>query len=129
MTEKIIIRAPAAGSPGGHYSQAVRHGLIVYTAGTVGQDPQTGSIVAGGIQAQVEQALRNLSAILAEAGTSLDNALKVNAYLSDMTDFAAFNQIYTRFFCGAPPPARTTIGVSFAGEIAFEIDAIAFVPD
>ena len=129
MAEKRIIQAPAAGTPGGHYSQAVLYGHLVFTAGTVGQDPQTGTIVAGGVAAQVDQALKNLRAILEEAGTSLDNVLKVNAYLGDMGDFRAFNDVYTQFFSGAPPPARTTVGVGFGGEVAFEIDVIAFSPD
>lgn len=129
MAEKTVINTERAGKPGGHYSQATRYGHLVFTAGTVGQDPATGTIVAGGIHAQVRQSLENLSAVLTEAGTSLDNALKVNAYPGSMADFAAVNAVYAGFFSDSPPPARTTVGVSFAGETAFEIDVIAFVPD
>ncbi len=129
MAEKVAVSTERAGTPGGHYSQAMRFGQLVFTAGTVGQDPRSGQIVAGGIRAQVRQALENVSAILEEAGTSMANALKVNAYLGDMADFAAFNQIYAEYFSSGPPPARTTVGVSFAGEIAFEIDVIAYVPE
>ena len=129
MREKKVITTECAGKPGGHYSQAIRFGQLVFTSGTVGQDPATGAIVPGGTRAQVGQALENVSAILGEAGTSLDHALKVNAYLGDMADFATFNEVYTGFCGGGPPPARTTVGVSFAGEIAFEIDVVAYVPD
>jgi reactive intermediate/imine deaminase len=129
MGEKTVINSERAGKPGGHYSQAIRFGRLVFTAGAVGQDPATGKIVPGGIRAQVRQALENVSAVLEEAGTSLAHALKVNAYLADVADFAAFNEVYAGFFSSGPPPARTTVGVSFAGEIAFEIDVIAYVPE
>jgi 2-iminobutanoate/2-iminopropanoate deaminase len=129
MAEKIVVSSERAGTPGGHYSQAIRFGQLVFTAGTVGQDPETGEIVSGGIRAQVRQALENVSAILEEAGSSMNKALKVNAYLGDMADFAAFNQIYAEYLSSGSPPARTTVGVSFAGEIAFEIDVIAYVPE
>jgi 2-iminobutanoate/2-iminopropanoate deaminase len=124
--EKVVIHTDRAGEPGGHYSQAIRFGQFVFTAGAVGKDPSTGKVV-GGIRAQVRQALENIRAVLAEAGTSLEHVLKANAYLRDIGDFTAFNEVYSEYFDAGPPPARTTVGVSFAGDVDFEIDVIAFV--
>lgn len=125
--EKVVIYTDRAGKPGGHYSQAIRFGQFVFTAGAVGRDPSTDKVVAGGIRAQVKQALENIRAVLEEAGASLEHVLKANAYLRDMGDFTAFNEVYSEYFDAGPPPARTTVGVSFAGDVAFEIDVIAFV--
>ena len=70
--------------------------------------------------------MENIKAILEEANSSLDNVLKVNAYLRDIGDFAAFNEIYSEYLDTDPPPARTTVEVGFAGDVAFEIDVVAY---
>lgn len=127
--EKTIIYTDRATKPEGCYSQATRFQRLIFTAGSVGKDPKTGQVVPGGIRAQVRQTLENLKAVLEEAHTSLDNVLKVNAYLRDMSDFEAYNEVYSEYFDTDAPPARTTVEVgSFPGDIAVEIDAIAYVP-
>jgi len=118
-------RAPAAVGP---YSQAVRCRDLVYTAGQLGMDPQTGRLVEGGVQAQTRQALTNLQAILESAGTSLENAVKTTVFLQDMGDFKAMNAVYAEFFA-ADPPARSTVQVAalpLGGLV--EIEVVAVVP-
>jgi 2-iminobutanoate/2-iminopropanoate deaminase len=93
------------------FSHAVRDGDRVYLSGQVGQDPRTGELVAGDVTAQTEQAFKNLALVLADAGSSLDDVVKVNVYLVDMADFAAMNAVYARQF-SQPYPARTTVAVA-----------------
>jgi 2-iminobutanoate/2-iminopropanoate deaminase len=116
--------APAAVGP---YSQAIRCGDTIYTAGQLGLDPQTGQLV-GGIKAQTEQALRNVAAILAASGASIADVVKTTVYLQDMADFRIMNEVYATFFVDAPP-ARSTVQVAalpLGGLV--EIEAIAIVP-
>jgi 2-iminobutanoate/2-iminopropanoate deaminase len=102
-------RAPAAIGP---YSQGIRAGNLVYTAGQVGLDPQTGKLVEGGIAEQTRRALENIKAVLEAAGTSLDRVVKSTVFLTDMGNFAAMNQVYKQYFGEADPPARTTVQVA-----------------
>jgi len=127
--EKEAFFTNLAGKPGGPYSQAIKYGNLLFTAGTVGVDPVSMKIVKGGIKEQIKQALKNTKAILKEAHTSLDNVIKVNAYLSDMKHFNDFNEIYKEYFNFTTPPARTTVQVRFLDDIEFEIDVIAFIPN
>jgi 2-iminobutanoate/2-iminopropanoate deaminase len=126
---KEAVLTNLAGQPGGHYSQAIRYGNLLFTAGAVGRDPKTMKIVNGGVKAQIKQALENTKAILKEAKTSLDNVIKVNAYLSDMKYFNDFNEVYKEYFNSTPPPARTTVQVGFLNGIEFEIDVVAYIPN
>ena len=113
------------GPPVGPFSHAVRGGEAIYLSGQVGHDPATGRLVEGGVAAQAEQALRNLSAVLEAAGRTLDDVVRVGVYLADMGDFAAMNEVYARAF-EAPYPARTTIGVAALPlGAAVEMDCIA----
>jgi 2-iminobutanoate/2-iminopropanoate deaminase len=116
--------APAAAGP---YSQAIVSGGFVYCAGQVGLDPQNGTLVEGGIEAQTERALQNLGAVLDAAGSSYAAVVKTTCFLADIADFAAFNAVYGRFF-PAPPPARSTfqVGRLPLGAVV-EIEAIASV--
>ncbi|MGQ9585373.1 MAG: RidA family protein [Anaerolineae bacterium] len=128
--ERMVVRTSDAPRPSGCYSQAVRVGGFVFTAGLSGTDPRTGKLVPGGIGAQVRQALENMRAILEEAGTSLGNVVKVTVYLRDFDDFDEYNAAYSEYFNPEVPPARTTVEVgSFPGEMAVEVDAIACMPD
>lgn len=95
----------------GPYSHAVEAGEFVYLSGQTPLDPATGKLVDGDIAAQAEQAFQNLFAVLASAGLSPDEVVKVNVFLTDMNDFAAMNAVYARQF-QPPYPARTTIGVA-----------------
>jgi 2-iminobutanoate/2-iminopropanoate deaminase len=111
--------------PAAPYSPVVVDGDFVYTAGQVGFD-ERGEVVAGGIAAQTRRALENLSACLRAGGVELSDVLKVNAYLADLGDFPAFNDVYREFF-SEPYPARTTVGVSLPGGLLVEIEAVARV--
>jgi 2-iminobutanoate/2-iminopropanoate deaminase len=117
--------APAAVGP---YSQAIRCGDMIYTAGQLGLDPETGKLVEGGIQAQARQALRNLQAILTASGSSMADVVKTTVFLQDMADFGAMNEVYAAFFADAPP-ARSAVQVAalpLGGLV--EIEAVAIVP-
>lgn len=118
-------QAPAAVGP---YSQAIRAGKFVFTAGQVALVPATGQMLEGNVTLQTEQVLKNLSAVLEEAGTSLANVVKTTVYLTTMDDFADMNAVYARYF-PEPFPGRTTIAVSALPKGGLvEIEAIAIVP-
>lgn len=123
MPREIIAtaKAPAAVGP---YSQAVRAGHLVFTAGQIGIDPVLGQLRSG-IAAQTRQALANLQAVLEAAGSSLNQVVKTTIFLQDMADFATVNQIYGQAFAAAPP-ARSTVQVAALPLGALvEIEAIA----
>ena len=120
---KIIFSnsAPAAIGP---YSQAVEANGMIFTSGQLGLDPATSELVAGGIKAQSEQSLKNLMAILAEAGITAQSVVKTTCFLADMDDFAAFNEVYAGFFPGKP--ARSCVAVKTLPKNALvEVEAIA----
>jgi 2-iminobutanoate/2-iminopropanoate deaminase len=126
MKREIIRPDGAAANP--ILSPAVKFGNLVFTAGMVGRDPTTGEI-AGDIQRQAAQTMRNLQAALTAAGTSLDQALKVTAFVADLDDRPAFNEVYRTFFTG-DPPARTCIQGGRLGDgILVEVEVIAGSPD
>ena len=106
--EREVIQTDDAPAAIGPYSQAVRVGNTLYLAGQIGLEPATGQLVAGGIEAQTHQALRNIQAILAAAGFSLADVVQVQAYLADLDDYAAFNAVYATYF-GDSPPARAVV--------------------
>lgn len=115
--------APAAIGP---YSQAVQVGDVVYLAGQIGMDPETGSLVDGGIEAQTKQALDNLGAVLNEAGMDYDNVVRATVFLADLGDFATMNAVYKEYFKSDHPPARSTVQVAAIPRGALvEIDFIA----
>jgi len=117
--------APAAIGP---YSQAVRVGDMLFTSGQVGLDPHTGVLVAGGIVEQTTRVLENLKAVLAEAGIDMIHVVKTTVFLKDMTDFAAMNEIYAKYFApeGVVPPARSTVAVvALPKDALVEIECIA----
>ena len=109
--------------PKAPYSPVVVSGDLVYTAGQVGFD-ERGDVVAGGIEAQTQRTLENLTACLRAAGCELGDVLKVNAYLADLGDFEGFNRVYREFF-DEPYPARTTVGASLPSTLLVEIEAVA----
>ena len=110
MTRQIIAtsKAPAAVGP---YSQAVRHGNLVFLSGQIPLDPSSGQLVDGGIADQARQVFRNLEAVCEAAGANLDAVLKLNIYLTDLGNFAAVNKLMAETF-SAPYPARATVGVA-----------------
>ena len=115
-------QAPAAVGP---YSQGIAAPPLVFTAGQVGLDPATGKLVPGGIEAETRRALLNIQAILATAGATVADVVKVTVFLTRMDDFAAMNRVYAEFF-PEPFPARTTVAVrALPAGAAVEIDAVA----
>ena len=98
--------APAAIGP---YSQAVKTGNLLFTSGQIALDPATGEIVGTTIEEQTEQVMKNLGAILKEAGATYENAVKTVCFLDNMDDFGAFNEIYGKYFTGKP--ARSCVAV------------------
>ncbi|MBE6513643.1 MAG: hypothetical protein E7Z69_00715 [Thermoplasmata archaeon] len=116
-------KAPKAAGP---YSQAVVHDGLVYVSGQIPVDPATGSVPEG-MAAQAEQALKNLSAVLEATGSGTGRALKVTVFISDMSQFAAVNEVYARFFA-EPYPARTCVESPHLPKgVMIEIDAIGIV--
>ncbi len=115
-------QAPAAIGP---YSQAIVHAGLVFTAGQIPLDPTSGELVEGDIGEQTERVLRNLSAVLEAAGASLESVVKTTVFLRDMSDFAAMNEVYGRFF-GEHHPARSTVQAArLPRDVRVEIEAIA----
>lgn len=118
-----------AGAPKalGPYSQAVRHGRMLFCSGQIGIDPATADLVPGGIEAETRQVLLNLAAVLAAAGVTTDAVVKTTIYLVDIADFKQVNDIYASFFA-EPFPARATVGVrELPRGACVEIDAVAVV--
>lgn len=121
MTHVSTPNAPAALGP---YSQAVDTGSTVYCSGQLGLDPATGNL-ADGVQAQTHQALKNLQAVLNEAGLSLDNVVKTTVFVQDLADFGTVNEIYGTYFHGGFP-ARSCVQIAALPKNALiEIECIA----
>lgn len=125
MPEKKVVMTRSAPEPIGPYSQAIIAGSTVWCSGQIGIDPRTGQLVPGGVTAQVERAILNLSAVLDEAGAGLSKVVKTTLYLKSIADFAAVNEVYARHF-GESKPARSTVEVSGLPKGALvEIEATA----
>ena len=125
---KAVIATNAAPAAIGPYSQGIRSGNLVFTAGQIALDPGTQKLVEGGITEQTTRVLENLKAILEAAGTSMARAVKATVYLKDFNDFAAMNAVYGAYLAadGVIPPARTTVEVSRLPKDALvEIDLVA----
>jgi len=105
------ISTPAAPAAIGPYSQAKVVGDLLFTAGQIPLNPETMEMVTGPIEAQTERVLQNLAAVLREAGSAWDKVIKTTVFLTDLTDFAAFNAVYEKVLAGAKP-ARSTVQVA-----------------
>lgn len=117
--------APAAIGP---YSQAIVHDGLVYCSGQIALRPADGTLAGPGVVAETRQALDNLAAVLAAAGSGPEHVLKTTVYLVDMADFPAMNELYAAFF-GDHRPARATVAVAgLPRGVRFEIDCVAVVP-
>ena len=114
-------KAPAAVGP---YSQAVAAGGLVYTSGQIALDPATGELVGSTVREQAEQVMKNLTAILEAAGTKPENAVNTLCFLTDMNDFAAFNEVYARYFTGRPARSCVEVGALPKGALC-EVEAVA----
>jgi 2-iminobutanoate/2-iminopropanoate deaminase len=127
---KAAITTKAAPAAIGPYSQGVRVGNLVFTAGQIALDPETQQVVAPGITEQTTRVLENLKAILEAAGSSLAQVVKATVYLKDFNDFAEMNAVYRAYLAteGVVPPARSTVEVSrLPKDVLVEIDLIAEV--
>mgnify|MGYP000465555994 CR=1 FL=1 len=116
-------KAPAAIGP---YSQAIIANGMMFTSGQIPLDPVSGQVVEGGIKEQALQVMKNLKAILDAAGTSFENVVKTTCFLADMGDFAAFNEVYGRYF--TEKPARSCVAVKdLPRGVLVEVELIALV--
>lgn len=113
--------APAAIGP---YSQAIRTGNLVFCSGQLGIDPATGNLAGDTVEAQAEQAAKNVEAVLAAAGLSVKNVVKTTCFLADMADFAAFNAVYARHFVSLPARSCFAVKALPSGGLC-EIEVIA----
>ena len=122
MIRKISTdKAPAAIGP---YSQACAVGDLVFTSGQIALDPVSGAVCEGGIAEQTERVMQNLDAVLTAAGASFTSAVKTTCFLADMADFAAFNEIYARYFTTCP--ARSCVAVKALPKgVLVEVEVIA----
>lgn len=125
MTTRQPVSTEAAPAAAGPYSQAIRTGELVFTAGQLGTDPATGAFAGDDVAAQAEQAIANLRAILEAAGSGLDRLVKVTVFLADIDEWAAVNEVYARAI-PEPYPARSAFAVRDLPKGArVEIEAVA----
>lgn len=124
MFQKISTpKAPAAIGP---YSQAIRAGEFLFASGQIPINPETGAVEAEGIEAQAEQVMKNIGAILDEAGTDYEHVVKTTCFLDDMSDFAAFNGVYEKYFTGKP--TRSCVAVKkLPKDVLCEVEVIAYL--
>ncbi|HET7034681.1 MAG TPA: RidA family protein [Thermomicrobiaceae bacterium] len=108
---KSVVATQQAPQAIGPYSQAIRLGNLLFTAGQIPLDPSSGKLVEGDIEQQTERVMQNLKAILEAAGSSLDKVVKTTCFLANLDDFQRFNQVYGQYFTNQPP-ARSTVEVA-----------------
>lgn len=120
--EKVYTKnAPEALGP---YTQAIKAGGFVFTSGQIAINPETNTVVDGGIEAQAEQVCKNLCAVLKEAGSDISKAVKTTCFLADMGDFAAFNEVYGKYFTSKP--ARSCVAAkTLPKNVLCEVEVIA----
>lgn len=125
MLKKISTdKAPAAIGP---YSQGIIAGDFLFASGQIPIIPETGDIAEGGIKVQAGQVMKNIGALLAEAGVSYENVVKTSCFLADMNDFAAFNEVYADYF-KETPPARSCVAVrTLPKNVLCEVEVIAYL--
>ena len=119
-------KAPAAIGP---YSQAIRAGGFVFVSGQIPIDPQTGEFVAGGIAEQTARVLKNLTAVLEAAGSSLEQVVKTTVFLADMKEFSSMNEVYKDFFPSLQPARSTVAAAGLPRDARVEIEVVALVSE
>jgi 2-iminobutanoate/2-iminopropanoate deaminase len=121
------ISTDQAPGPRGHYSQAIVHNGLVFTAGQLPIDPATGAVVGESIEEQTEQVLENVAAVLSAAGATLESVIKVTVYVPDMTLWSGLNEVYSKFF-GDHKPARCVVPTrALHQDVKIEVDVVAAV--
>lgn len=123
MEKKIISTKNAPGAVG-PYSQAVKAGNFVFASGQIPLDPSNGELVSGDVKKATERSLENVKAILEAAGTSLDKVVKTTVFVKNMSDFAAVNEVYAKYF-DKDMPARSCVEVKLPKDALVEIEVIA----
>ena len=126
---KTIIQTADAPAAIGPYSQAVRVGQFVYSAGQIPLDPATATMVEDDITIQTERVLRNLQAVLEAAGGTLKDVVKTTVFLQDMGEFAAMNAVYAKFFSENPPARSAVQAAALPLGARVEIEAVAYLPE
>jgi 2-iminobutanoate/2-iminopropanoate deaminase len=128
-TKHTPVQSDKLPKPAGPYSPAVAFDRLVFVSGQAAKDPATGQLVGTDIESQTEQVLKNIASILEASGSSLDRVLRCGVFLTDISDFARMNAVYSRVF-GENRPARTTVQVAALPSpgLRVEIDAIAYIP-
>ena len=125
MTDRTPVTAPDAPDAIGPYSQAIRHGNLLFCSGQIPLDAESGQLVGGSLADETTRCLENLAAVCRAAGTSLQRAVRLTIYTTRLEGFAEINTAYTAFFSTGAPPARAAIGVAALPKNAsVEIDAI-----
>ena len=123
---KKIIETPNAPAPIGPYSQAVLYDNTLYTSGQIAIDPATGNLVSGDITTETKQVMKNIGAVLEEAGMNFEDVLKTTIFIKDMNDFQKINTVYGSFFNEATAPARETVEVArLPKDVHVEISVLA----
>jgi 2-iminobutanoate/2-iminopropanoate deaminase len=122
---KEIIQTEHAPKAIGPYSQAIKTNGFIFASGQIPTDPATGQFVPGGIAEQTEQAIKNLSRVLEAAGSGLNRVVKTTVFLADMSEFAAMNEVYGKFFDEEPPARATVAAAGLPRDARVEIEAIA----
>ena len=122
------ISAPDAPKAMGAYSPAIRAGNLLFVSGQIPIEPASGNLITGDMTAQADQVMRNLTALLRAAGLGFEHVVRTTVYLADMNEFAAMNEIYSRYIV-EPPPARATVQVArLPRDVKIEVDCIAVIP-
>ncbi|MDD4564677.1 MAG: RidA family protein [Eubacteriales bacterium] len=123
-----IISTKAAPSAIGPYSQGNIFGNLIFTSGQVPLDPETGVIIGTSVEEQTEQVLKNIKAILEEAGSSMNKVLKTTVFMKNMKDFTAMNAVYAKYFIEGSYPSRSAVEVSrLPKDVLVEIETIAYL--
>jgi 2-iminobutanoate/2-iminopropanoate deaminase len=125
MATKEVINSPAAPKPIGPYSQAIRSNGTLYISGQIAIDQSTGMLITDNIEEETHQVMRNLNAILGEAGLTFNNIVKCSIFIRDMDQFAAINSVYATYFSESPPARETVEVVRLPKDVNVEISAIA----
>lgn len=124
---KTVIQIPGAPAPIGPYSQAILTDNTLYVSGQIPLDPFTGDLVTSDIQSATHRVLKNITALISEAGMTLDNVVKCSIFLKDMNDFAAVNEIYASYFSNVPPARETVQVAKLPLDVSIEISCIAVI--
>jgi 2-iminobutanoate/2-iminopropanoate deaminase len=120
-----LVTSPDAPKAMGAYSPAIKAGDLLFVSGQIPINPATGALVEGNISTQTEQVMRNLGALLKAAGAGFEHVVRTTVFLADMSEFAAMNEVYSRYVID-PPPARATVQVArLPRDVRIEVDAIA----